>query len=71
MVAGPEHGRLDVFVVSTAGGTAANVPIVAAIFLLTILAALGAWLGPRDTFWLAVYASLAGGVMAVAVAMTP
>src|SRR5688500_5016350 len=32
-----------------------------------LLAALGAWLGPGDTFWLALYASLAGGVMAVTV----
>ena len=30
-----------------------------------LLAALGAWLGPGDAFWLAVYASLAGGVMAI------
>jgi len=34
-----------------------------------LLAALGAWLGPRDAFWLAVYASLAGGVMAIIVAL--
>jgi prepilin peptidase CpaA len=34
-----------------------------------LLAALGAWLGPRDAFWLAVYASLAGGAMAIAVAL--
>ena len=30
-----------------------------------LLAALGAWLGPRDALWLAVYASMAGGVLAV------
>lgn len=35
-----------------------------------LLAALGAWLGPRDAFWLAVYGSFAGGVMAFAVAAT-
>ena len=32
---------------------------------IKLLAALGAWLGPGDAFWLAVYASLAGGVMAI------
>ncbi len=34
-----------------------------------LLAALGAWLGPRDTLWLAVYASIAGGVLGVVVAI--
>ena len=34
-----------------------------------LLAAMGAWLGPREVFWVAVYASLAGGVMALAVAL--
>jgi prepilin peptidase CpaA len=34
-----------------------------------LLAALGAWLGPRDIFWVAIYASMAGGVMAVVVAL--
>jgi prepilin peptidase CpaA len=34
-----------------------------------LLAALGAWLGPGDAFWLAIYASLAGGVMGLAVAL--
>jgi prepilin peptidase CpaA len=34
-----------------------------------LLAALGAWLGPRDAFWMAVYGSLAGGAMAVGVAL--
>jgi prepilin peptidase CpaA len=33
-----------------------------------LLAALGAWLGPGDAFWLAIYTSLAGGVMGIAVA---
>ena len=31
-----------------------------------LMAALGAWLGPGQAFWLAIYASIAGGVMAVA-----
>lgn len=34
-----------------------------------LLAALGAWLGPGDAFWLAIYASIAGGVLAVVVAL--
>jgi prepilin peptidase CpaA len=34
-----------------------------------LLAALGAWLGPGDTVWLAIFASIAGGVMAVIVAL--
>jgi len=34
-----------------------------------LLAALGAWVGPREAFWLAIYTSLAGGVIGVAVAL--
>lgn len=34
-----------------------------------LLAALGAWLGPFEAFWLAIYASLAGGVLALLVAL--
>jgi prepilin peptidase CpaA len=34
-----------------------------------LLAALGAWLGPHDTLWLAVYSALAGGVLGVIVAV--
>lgn len=34
-----------------------------------LLAALGAWLGPRDAFWVAIYGSLAGGVMALMLAL--
>jgi prepilin peptidase CpaA len=34
-----------------------------------LLAALGAWTGPAGALWLAIYASLAGGVIAVCVAM--
>jgi prepilin peptidase CpaA len=34
-----------------------------------LLGALGAWLGPRDAFWVAIYASMAGGVMAIALAL--
>jgi prepilin peptidase CpaA len=34
-----------------------------------LLAALGAWLGPSETVWLAIFSSMAGGVMAAAVAI--
>ena len=34
-----------------------------------LLAALGAWLGPRDALWLALCAGLAGGVFGVAVSL--
>jgi prepilin peptidase CpaA len=34
-----------------------------------LLGAIGAWLGPHDVFWVAVYTSIAGGVMAIAVAL--
>ena len=34
-----------------------------------LLAALGAWLGPTGAFWLAVYSSMAGGLMAVMVSL--
>lgn len=34
-----------------------------------LLAALGAWLGPGDVLWLAIYTSLAGGALGVAVAL--
>lgn len=34
-----------------------------------LLAALGAWLGPADAFYLAIYASIAGGVLALVVAL--
>ncbi len=33
-----------------------------------LLAALGAWIGPRDVVWLALYTGMAGGMMAVVVA---
>jgi len=34
-----------------------------------LLGALGAWIGPRETLWVALYASMAGGVMALIVAL--
>jgi prepilin peptidase CpaA len=33
-----------------------------------LIAALGAWLGPADTLWLALYTGVAGGVLALVVA---
>ena len=34
-----------------------------------LMAALGAWLGPADALWLGVYTALAGGIVALAVAL--
>ena len=34
-----------------------------------LVAALGAWLGPQDVIWVALYAGAAGGVMALVVAL--
>jgi prepilin peptidase CpaA len=34
-----------------------------------LLGAMGAWLGPRETLWVALYASMAGGIMALIVAV--
>jgi prepilin peptidase CpaA len=34
-----------------------------------LLAALGAWLGPVDAVWLAIFASMAGGLLAVVVSL--
>lgn len=34
-----------------------------------LLAALGAWLGPREVLWLAAYSAIAGGVLGVIVAV--
>ena len=34
-----------------------------------LLAALGAWLGPLEAIWLAIFASIAGGVMAVVISL--
>ena len=35
-----------------------------------LLAALGAWIGPGDVIWLAIYTSLAGGVLGVGIALS-
>jgi prepilin peptidase CpaA len=58
------------------GGWATGVALFLPFFLLRgmgagdvkLLAALGAWLGPMQTIWLALFASMAGGVMALIVA---
>jgi prepilin peptidase CpaA len=34
-----------------------------------LLGAMGAWIGPREILWVALYASMAGGVMALIVAL--
>jgi prepilin peptidase CpaA len=34
-----------------------------------LLAALGAWLGPMETVWLALFSSIAGGVIALIVSL--
>lgn len=36
---------------------------------LKLVAALGAWLGPSNTLWLVLYTGVAGGVLAIAVAL--
>jgi prepilin peptidase CpaA len=36
---------------------------------LKLLAALGAWIGPADVVWVALYAGVAGGVLAVGVSL--
>src|SRR5262245_24901739 len=59
-----------------AGGWLAGVALFFPLFALggmgagdvKLLGALGAWLGPRAVFHVALYASMAGGVFAVAVA---
>jgi prepilin peptidase CpaA len=63
---GVEHGIL---------GWVTGIAVLLAPFLLggmgagdvKLVGALGAWLGPGETFWMAVYTSMAGAVMAVMV----
>lgn len=62
---------------SAALGWLAGVALFLPFFLLggmgggdvKLLAALGAWLGPADAFWLAIYSSIAGGALAVVVSL--
>ena len=61
----------------SAGGWALGVAVWFPMFLLRglgggdikLLAALGAWIGPALAIWLALYAALAGGVLALAFAL--
>ena len=60
----------------SAGGWLLGVAVFLPLFLLRgmgggnvkLVGALGAWLGARDVLWVALYAALAGGVMAVIIA---
>jgi prepilin peptidase CpaA len=62
----------------SAGGAAVGLAVFLPIFVLRgigggdvkLLAALGAWLGPGQALWLALFTALAGGPMAVAVALS-
>jgi prepilin peptidase CpaA len=61
----------------SAGGWVVGVLLFAPLFLLggmgggdvKLLAALGAWLGPWSSLWVGVFSTLAGGVLAVVVAL--
>jgi prepilin peptidase CpaA len=78
-VAVAAHGYVDGWpgVLTAMGGWGAGVAVFLPFFLLggmgagdvKLLAALGAWLGPREALWLAIYASLAGGVVALLIAL--
>jgi prepilin peptidase CpaA len=64
--------------VTATSGWATGVALFLPFFLLRgmgagdvkLLAALGAWLGPMQTIWLALFTSIAGGVMALIVAVS-
>jgi prepilin peptidase CpaA len=59
----------------SAGGWAVGIALLLAPYLLggmgggdvKLVGALGAWLGPIDTFWLAMYTGMAGAVVAIGV----
>jgi prepilin peptidase CpaA len=63
---------------SSAGGWLLGVALFAPFFILggmgagdvKLLAAIGAWLGPEAVAWTALYASLAGGALAIVVAVS-
>lgn len=62
----------------SAGGWAVGLALFFPIFALRgmgagdvkLLAAIGAWLGPTTTLWVALFSAIAGGVLAVIVALT-
>lgn len=63
---------------ASAGGWLTGVAVFLPFFLLggmgagdiKLVAAIGAWLGPLAALWVALYAALAGGVLAVVVALS-
>lgn len=69
------HGMRGLLVSS--GGWLTGVAIFLPLFLLggmgagdiKLLACFGAWLGPRAALWIAIYAALVGGVLALAMAL--
>jgi prepilin peptidase CpaA len=71
-VTGSTHGLL-----MSTGGWVVGLMVYLLPFLLgglgagdvKLVAALGAWLGPHDVAWLALYAGVAGGVGALAIAL--
>jgi prepilin peptidase CpaA len=71
VVGGPSHAFWSL------GGVAAGMVLFFPFFALgglgagdvKLLAALGAWLGPIGALWTALYGAVAGGIMAVAVAL--
>jgi prepilin peptidase CpaA len=69
------HGMTGLLISS--GGWLTGVAIFLPLFLLggmgagdiKLLACFGAWLGPRAALWIALYAALAGGVLAITMAL--
>jgi prepilin peptidase CpaA len=71
-ITGSTHGLLT----STAGWVVGLIVFLLPFVLgglgagdVKLVAALGAWLGPRDVVWLALYAGVAGGVAALAIGL--
>jgi prepilin peptidase CpaA len=72
-LSGGTHGAL-----SAAGGWLVGMILFLPFFALggmgggdvKLLAALGAWLGPQETIWLALYSGVAGGILGVIVAVS-
>lgn len=76
LVYGAVHGG-EAGLVAAVGGWIAGVLIFLPLFVLggmgagdvKLLAAIGAWLGLPAVFWIAIYTSIAGGAIAIAVAL--